>query len=1063
MLSAGRRWTAIGGCVRDEERKTEKDRDSNSKSNEEHSEPREWPRDTARVFENGRERCTPRAMCTKKSVTLRWLLCVVWLFVGFALPFGYCQNAEPRELLDSKSVDREIDDLRDQLQADDADQSYVWDASLEGKKALDENERSPSSRNAAEVSETEAETAPRADGNRDKVLVPPEAVSNSSLRSGLNVTATSVTRRKGNGGDRARKKRRRGKESKVSDVDRQREIMDDVRANEIRGKRGGQSKKSKDSPARRYRAERRRRRKNRERKRGRKKSRQNEDRADRRRTTKFKRRMNDAPAALLLGKLDGRTVEDSAPNYDFSNVTWRDNQTLSNASDPDALNITSPSNLQDQLTTEGSKRSTQTTSRYRSYEDTVEREFSKQLEREISRTQMEDPASLENRILGSSLARPSYRNGERREERPNNPGEPKFSSSRYDAEKMLGYSRTEEDLPILDLENEVLARRLKDYNAYMTSSLKLSMLPRRDEIERRKSGGSHLHGKPIIDGTEFERLDGKKNTEMQGTTAAYDDDTKGDLSCINGTFLPAPLARHALIKYVKSSVPGHEYLEADYECAPGFYMVTTTNRLLCRNRQWVGQLPKCKVKQSPEGVCAEAFCDHVCKEVDGRPVCRCYKGFRLENDKCVDINECLLNNGHGPCQDTCRNTIGGYECSCDGLQDSELSADNHTCQNAGPCSINNAGCSHTCLSTMGRVFCLCPDGFILEDDWKTCQDVDECVQPDLQTEMCRYGCINTPGSYRCAESMEQKDQPILDSLSITCLPGYEATPDGTCIDINECTFDNGRCTEVCENTDGSFFCACDGDEKALSSDGKSCVDINNVSCPPLNPEGRGYLMCSRLATPKPWRGRRKVANRPGTKCFLKCPHGYQLRGEYELTCRSDGSWDGPKHGECVRYSKPRLDCPKDVIAELPPGRDEAFVTFDQPSTDLDWFRYVRSKPSWGTRLEANLTPGMHEITFSARHPVSKKQANCVLRIIVKGGEAPKVKDCPNNIEVTGKNGTAITWIEPIFTDNVKVTRIKSNESPGWRFDVGGHRIEYEASDEAGWSSKCVFTVVLRQE
>lgn len=84
------------------------------------------------------------------------------------------------------------------------------------------------------------------------------------------------------------------------------------------------------------------------------------------------------------------------------------------------------------------------------------------------------------------------------------------------------------------------------------------------------------------------------------------------------------------------------------------------------------------------------------------------------------------------------------------------------------------------------------------------------------------------------------------------------------------------------------------------------------------------------------------------------------------------------------YSKPRLECPKDVIAELPPGRDEAFVTFDQPSTDLDWFRYVRSKPSWGTRLEANLTPGVHEITFFARHPVSKKQASCVLRIIVKG-------------------------------------------------------------------------------
>ncbi|XP_060814005.1 uncharacterized protein LOC132906132 isoform X3 [Bombus pascuorum] len=998
-------------------------------------------------------------MCTEKSANFLWLLCSISLFCGFVLPYGRCQNAGPREQANSRDDTRKIGDLRDELQADDADQSYVWDASLEGKKALDEDGSSLSSRNAAEVPETEAETAPRADGNRDKVLVPPEDASNSSLRQGLNVTAsTSITRRKGDINDRSRKKRRRNKDSKNSDVDRQRENTQEVYENEIRGKRGGQTKKSKDTAARRYRVERWRRRKNRERKRGRKRSKQNGEKNEARRTSKFKRRMNDVPAALLLGKIDGHVAEDNVSGYDSSNVTGRGNQNLSNGSD-----VTSPFNLQDQLTTEATKRSTHTTSRYKVYEDTVEREFSKQLEKEISRTQMEDPASLENRILGSSVPKSSHKNTEHKEDGSTNTNESKFGNSRYDADKMLGYSRTEEDLPILDLENEVLARTLKDYNAYMTSSLKLSMVPRRDEIEHRKTGGSHFHGKPIIDGVEFDRLGGKKSTETMSSTMAYEDDTRGDLSCINGTFVPAPLARHALIKYVKSSIPGHEYLEADYECAPGYYMVSTITRLLCRNRQWIGQLPKCKIKANFEGVCIDASCDHVCKEVDGRPVCSCYKGFRLEDDKCIDINECLLNNGHGPCQDTCRNTIGGYECSCDGLQDTVLSADNHTCQDAGPCSVNNAGCSHTCLSTMGRVFCLCPDGFILEDDWKTCQDVDECAQPDLQTEMCRYGCINTPGSYRCAEPMELKDQPILDSLSITCLPGYEATPDGTCIDINECTVDNGGCMEVCENTDGSFFCACDGDEKALSSDGKSCVDINNVSCPPLNPEGRGYLMCSRLATPKPWRGRRRVANRPGTKCFLKCPHGYQLHGEYELTCRSDGSWDGPKHGECVRYSKPRLECPKDVIAELPPGRDEAFVTFDQPSTDLDWFRYVRSKPSWGTRLEANLTPGMHEITFFARHPVSKKQASCVLRIIVKGGEAPKVKDCPNDIEVTGRNGTAITWTEPIFTDNVKVTRIRSNESPGRRFDVGGHRVEYEASDEAGWSSKCVFTVVLRQE
>lgn len=66
--------------------------------------------------------------------------------------------------------------------------SISWDASLEGKKALDESGSSLSSRNAAEVPETEAETSPRADGNRDKALLPPEGASNSSLWSALNVS-----------------------------------------------------------------------------------------------------------------------------------------------------------------------------------------------------------------------------------------------------------------------------------------------------------------------------------------------------------------------------------------------------------------------------------------------------------------------------------------------------------------------------------------------------------------------------------------------------------------------------------------------------------------------------------------------------------------------------------------------------------------------------------------------------------------------------------------------------------------------------------------------------------
>lgn len=99
---------------------------------------------------------------------------------------------------------------------------------------------------------------------------------------------------------------------------------------------------------------------------------------------------------------------------------------------------------------------------------------------------------------------------------------------------------------------------------------------------------------------------------------------------------------------------------------------------------------------------------------------------------------------------------------------------------------------------------------------------------------------------------------------------------------------------------------------------------SEVSCSPLNPVGRGYLLCSdgqpSSTTTSP-NGKdddddedevddeeeeelgpeeeRRAPIRPGTKCHLQCPHGYELHGEYELTCRADGTWDGPKHGECL--------------------------------------------------------------------------------------------------------------------------------------------------------------------
>lgn len=120
-----------------------------------------------------------------------------------------------------------------------------------------------------------------------------------------------------------------------------------------------------------------------------------------------------------------------------------------------------------------------------------------------------------------------------------------------------------------------------------------------------------------------------------------------------------------------------------------------------------------------------------------------------------DVDECLLRNGHGPCQGSCANTWGGYKCSCAGVPGTRLAEDGHTCDDVDECRDGTAGCSHQCINTTGSAFCVCPDGLRLDDDWKTCVDVDECSDPELQQPDDRCAdrgstCLNTYGSYRCA-------------------------------------------------------------------------------------------------------------------------------------------------------------------------------------------------------------------------------------------------------------------------------------------------------------------------
>lgn len=91
---------------------------------------------------------------------------------------------------------------------------------------------------------------------------------------------------------------------------------------------------------------------------------------------------------------------------------------------------------------------------------------------------------------------------------------------------------------------------------------------------------------------------------------------------------------------------------------------------------------------------------------------------------------------------------------CDGIQHcSDGTDEGRRCDTS--CATNNGGCTQTCRATPYGSTCECREGYLLNEDGKTCDDIDECVHSGL----CSHFCINTRGGYKCK-----------------CAEGYEISP-----------------------------------------------------------------------------------------------------------------------------------------------------------------------------------------------------------------------------------------------------------------------------------------------
>jgi len=97
------------------------------------------------------------------------------------------------------------------------------------------------------------------------------------------------------------------------------------------------------------------------------------------------------------------------------------------------------------------------------------------------------------------------------------------------------------------------------------------------------------------------------------------------------------------------------------------------------------------------------------------------------------------------CQPT---EFGGYQCFCPwGLCDTRP-LNGTQCIDVNECLVNNGGCQQLCSNRVGSFSCSCQSGFSLASDGKFCNDVDECKTPGT----CAVGnCVNSYGAYYCVQ------------------------------------------------------------------------------------------------------------------------------------------------------------------------------------------------------------------------------------------------------------------------------------------------------------------------
>ncbi|XP_071959490.1 uncharacterized protein [Antedon mediterranea] len=157
-----------------------------------------------------------------------------------------------------------------------------------------------------------------------------------------------------------------------------------------------------------------------------------------------------------------------------------------------------------------------------------------------------------------------------------------------------------------------------------------------------------------------------------------------------------------------------------------------------------------------------------------------------------------------------------------------------------------------------------------------------------------------------------------------------------------------------------------------------------------------------------------------------------------------------------------FDCP-DGISEVPDsGSNSTFVTWEAPTATDNSNDVTITSPN---------TPGRYSgetlITYTAVDRAGNI-ATCMFNVVIGDSEAPTFENCPtssiNFTTTEGESYVNVSWVTPTAEDNAGPSGITITEPNNVlqysNLEIGVYELTYVATDEAGNSVSCMFSVMV---